>query len=80
MAALRQARKARRPRARGTDRRGQIPNVTPMAERPAEVTTHPIIIFLKRLPLATGFESFLENILYRIRRCAEVLLAYTRGN
>jgi IS30 family transposase len=32
LAALRQARKARRPRARGTDRRGQIPNMTPMAE------------------------------------------------
>jgi len=37
LAALRQARKARRPRARGTDRRGQIPNMTPLAERPAEV-------------------------------------------
>ena len=37
LAALRQARKARRPRARGTDRRGQIPNMTPIAERPAEV-------------------------------------------
>ncbi|MBU6483052.1 MAG: helix-turn-helix domain-containing protein, partial [Nitrospirae bacterium] len=33
LAALRQARKARRPRARGTDRRGQIPNMTPIAER-----------------------------------------------
>ena len=37
LAALRQARKARRPRARGTDRRGQIPNMTPIAARPAEV-------------------------------------------
>ena len=37
LAALRQARKARRPRARGTDRRGQIPNMTPIAERPADV-------------------------------------------
>jgi len=37
LAALRQARKARRPRARGTDRRGQIPNMTPIAERPSEV-------------------------------------------
>ena len=37
LAALRQARKARRPRARGTDRRGQIPHMTPIAERPAEV-------------------------------------------
>ena len=36
LAALRQARKARRHRARGTDRRGHIPNMTPMAERPAE--------------------------------------------
>ena len=36
LAALRQARKARRPRARGTDRRGQIPNMTPITERPAE--------------------------------------------
>jgi IS30 family transposase len=39
LAALRQARKARRPRARGRDRRGQIPNMTPLAERPAEVAT-----------------------------------------
>ena len=37
LAALRQARKARRPRARGADRRGQISNMTPIAERPAEV-------------------------------------------
>jgi len=37
LAGLRQARKARRPRARGTDRRGQLPNMTPIAERPAEV-------------------------------------------
>ena len=34
LTALRQARKARRPRARGTDRRGQIPHMTPIAERP----------------------------------------------
>ena len=39
LAALRQARKARRPRARGIDRRGQIPNMTRLAERPAEVAT-----------------------------------------
>jgi IS30 family transposase len=38
LAALRQARKARRPRARGTDRRGQLPNITPIADRPAEVS------------------------------------------
>ncbi len=37
LAALRQARNARRPRARGTDRRGQIPHMTPLDERPAEV-------------------------------------------
>jgi hypothetical protein len=36
---LRQARKARRPRSRGVDRRGQIPNMTPIAWRPAEVMT-----------------------------------------
>lgn len=42
LAALRQARKARRPRARGADRRGQIPNMTPIAERPAEVTTRTV--------------------------------------
>ena len=42
LAALRQARKARRPRARGTDRRGQIPNMTPIAERPADVTTRTV--------------------------------------
>ena len=40
LAALRQA---RRPRgARGTDRRGQIPHMTPMAERPAEVATRTV--------------------------------------
>ena len=42
LAALRQARKARRPRARGTDRRGQSPNMTPIAERPAEVATRTV--------------------------------------
>jgi len=42
LAALRQARKARRPRARGTDRRGQIPNMTLLAERPAEVATRTV--------------------------------------
>jgi len=42
LAALRQARKARRPRARGTDRRGQIPNMTPIAERPPEVATRTV--------------------------------------
>ena len=42
LAALRQARKALRPRARGTDRHGQIPNMTPIAERPAEVATRTV--------------------------------------
>jgi IS30 family transposase len=42
LAALRQARQARRPRARGTDRRGQIPNRTPIAARPAEVATRTV--------------------------------------
>ena len=42
LAALRQARKARRPRARGIDRRGQIPNMTPIAERPVEVATRTV--------------------------------------
>ncbi len=42
LAARRQARKARRPRARGTDRRGQIPNMTPIATRPAEVATRTV--------------------------------------
>ncbi|MBC7840172.1 MAG: IS30 family transposase [Nitrospiraceae bacterium] len=42
LAALRQARNPRRPRARGTDRRGQIPNMTPMTERPAEVATRTV--------------------------------------
>ena len=37
LTALRQGRKARRPRARGTDRRGQIPHMRLIAERPAEV-------------------------------------------
>ena len=39
LAALRQARKTHRPRARGTDRRDPIPNMTPIDERPAEVAT-----------------------------------------
>ena len=34
---LRQARKARRPRGRGADRRGGLPDMTPIHERPAEV-------------------------------------------
>ncbi len=42
LAALRQARKARRPRARGQDRRGQIPNMTPITDRPAEVATRTV--------------------------------------
>ncbi|MBX3318899.1 MAG: IS30 family transposase [Nitrospira sp.] len=42
LAALRQARTARRPRSRGTDRRGQIPNMTPIAERPVEVATRTV--------------------------------------
>ena len=42
LAALRQARKARRPRARRTDRRGQIPNMTLIAGRPAEVAIRPV--------------------------------------
>ncbi len=39
LATLRQARKARRPRSRGKDRRGQLPHITPIADRPAEVAT-----------------------------------------
>ena len=42
LATLRQARKARRSRARGTDRRGQIPNMTSITERPAEVATRTV--------------------------------------
>ncbi len=42
LSALRQARKARLSRARGTDRRGQIPNMTPIDERPAEVATRAV--------------------------------------
>jgi IS30 family transposase len=42
LATLRQARKAPCPRARGTDRRGQISNMTPMAERPAEIATRTV--------------------------------------
>lgn len=42
LAALRQARKARRPRSRGTDRRGHIPNMTPIAARPAEVASRTV--------------------------------------
>ena len=42
LAALRQARKARRPRSRGADRRGHIPNMTSIADRPAEVATRTV--------------------------------------
>jgi IS30 family transposase len=42
LAALRQARTARRPRARGTDRRGQIPNRTPIDQCPAEIATRTV--------------------------------------
>ncbi|MDH5668759.1 MAG: IS30 family transposase, partial [Nitrospira sp.] len=42
LAALRQAHNARRPRARGTDRRGQIPKMTSSVERPAEVATRTV--------------------------------------
>ena len=42
LATLRQARKAPRPRARGTDRRGQISNMTPMVERLAEIATRTV--------------------------------------
>ena len=37
IAGLRQARKSRRPRARGEDRRGIIPNMTSIHDRPAEI-------------------------------------------
>ena len=40
--ALRQARKARRPRSRGLARRGQRPNMTPMADRPADVASRTV--------------------------------------
>jgi transposase, IS30 family len=36
-ACLRQARKSRRPRARGEDRRGTIPNMTSIHQRPPEI-------------------------------------------
>jgi IS30 family transposase len=39
LAALRQTRKARRLRARRKARRGQIPNMMPLTERPADVAT-----------------------------------------
>ena len=42
LAALRQARKARRPRSRGTDRRGHIPNMISIAVRPAEVAARTV--------------------------------------
>ena len=42
LVALRQARKTRRPRSRGTDRRGRFPNMTPLAERPVEVATRTV--------------------------------------
>lgn len=37
IAALRQSRNTRKPRSKGTDRRGQIPDLKPISERPVEV-------------------------------------------
>jgi len=42
LAYLRQERKARRPRSRGKDRRGQIPNMVSIHDRPAEVETRQV--------------------------------------
>jgi len=42
LAALRQARKARRSRSRGADRRGHIPNMMSIAARPAEVAARTV--------------------------------------
>lgn len=42
LTALRQAHKTRRPRSRGADRRGQLPNMTPIAERPTDVATRTV--------------------------------------
>ena len=42
LTALRQSRKSRRPRTRGRDRRGQIPNMRLIAERPAAVETRTV--------------------------------------
>ncbi|MDQ3006922.1 MAG: IS30 family transposase [Chloroflexota bacterium] len=42
LTALRQARKRRRPRSRGADRRGQLPNRTPIADRPADVASRTV--------------------------------------
>ena len=42
LTALRQARKARRPRTQRADRRGQLPNMTPIADRPAEVASRTV--------------------------------------
>lgn len=42
LATLRQARKARRPRSLGKDRRGQLSNITPIAARPTEVLTRAV--------------------------------------
>ncbi|ULA63603.1 MAG: hypothetical protein LZF86_110302 [Nitrospira sp.] len=39
---LRQARKARRPRARGTDRRDHIPTMTSIAARPVEINARTV--------------------------------------
>jgi len=42
LAALRQARNARRPRSRGTDRRGPLLHMTLIADRPAEVASRTV--------------------------------------
>jgi IS30 family transposase len=40
--ALRQSRKKRRPRSRGQDRRGQLKDITPIAQRPPDVETRKV--------------------------------------
>ena len=49
IACLRQARKSRRPRARGEDRRGTIPNMTSIHLRPPEIDER-VILGFPRIP------------------------------
>lgn len=85
LAALRQAHKTRRPRARGQDRRGQIPNMTPITARPAEVGTlverTTRLVLLARMDgtdAASAYRGFTKK-LRQVPASLRKTLTYDRG-